>query len=230
VPTASTAAVAAPMAPATCEAPLEPEPEALASATVASASPDDSVDDSSERTAAEPVPLVASSVPLEVMFMLGSMPEAAVEAALDVAAAAEEAVDVAADVAATEPAADASVEVWPLTAATARAAMTRSWKTFMVGWGGGAGGLGRLEAEVGMRLRGGGDRRRGLKGLHLCGEEGSPNAWAGTAAARYRDVEVTCTHSLWTRPQEAGRIRTFPRLCRWLQRSRRQDAFACVES
>ncbi|KAF1779796.1 hypothetical protein JG687_00014785 [Phytophthora cactorum] len=119
VPTASTAAVAAPMAPETWEAPLDPadpDAEALASAEAEdSVALDDSVAESSEPTAVEPAELVASVesvVPLDVMFMLLSMPDAAVEAAVVVSAAAEEAVEVAADVvAAAEAAVEAPAEV-----------------------------------------------------------------------------------------------------------------------
>lgn len=77
---------------------------------------EDSVAESSEPTAAEPAVLVASVesvVPLDVMFMLLSMPEAAVEVAAAVSAAAEDAVEVAADVvaAAAEAAVEAPAEV-----------------------------------------------------------------------------------------------------------------------
>ncbi|KAG2818325.1 hypothetical protein PC116_g13352 [Phytophthora cactorum] len=107
------------MAPETWEAPLDPadpDAEALASAEAEdSVALDDSVAESSEPTAVEPAELVASVesvVPLDVMFMLLSMPDAAVEAAVVVSAAAEEAVEVAADVVAVaEAAVEAPAEV-----------------------------------------------------------------------------------------------------------------------
>ncbi|ETI54259.1 hypothetical protein F443_02885 [Phytophthora nicotianae P1569] len=127
------------MAPEIWEAPLDPEAEAeaeaLASAVVEdSVALDDSVAESSEPTAADPAVLVASAVPLDAMFMLLSMPDAAVDVVAAVSAAAEEAVEVAADVvaAAAEAAVEVAADVWPLTAATARAAMTRNWKTFIL--------------------------------------------------------------------------------------------------
>jgi hypothetical protein len=88
---------------------------------------------------------------------VSAAPEAAVVAASvaaeEAVAAAEPASEAVAEAAvvAAEPAVE--VEAWPLTAATARAAMTRTWNTFMV-WIGGLvgrwGGLARSEVKVTM--------------------------------------------------------------------------------
>ncbi|KAL4092767.1 hypothetical protein PRIC1_011758 [Phytophthora ramorum] len=156
---ATTAAVATPMAPATVEAPLEPEALALAAVEpdvvllasvvddedVTPEEPDDSV--VLEPTVpADPVVLVAPTVE-------STAPEAAVvaapEAAVVAASAPEAAVEATADVTAADPAVEAAVLAWPFTAATARAAMTRTWKNFMVLVEIGRG-LGHLEVKVRM--------------------------------------------------------------------------------
>ncbi|ETK94139.1 hypothetical protein L915_02759 [Phytophthora nicotianae] len=142
-----TVAQAAPMV--ICAAPLEPEAEAEALAAV---EPDvvlSVVDDESvvldevvsvvlEPTVpAEPVVLVAPTVESTApeAAVVASAPEVAVVAAapdVAVASAAEVAV------AAADPVVEAAVEVaaWPFTAAKARAAITRTWNTFMaLEWG-----------------------------------------------------------------------------------------------
>ncbi|KAG3110782.1 hypothetical protein PI125_g9714 [Phytophthora idaei] len=136
-----------------CAAPLEPEAEALAAVEpdvvlLASAVDDEAVvPDEVESVVLEPT-VPAEPVVLAAPTVESTAPEAAVvasapEAAVVAASAPEVAVVASAPevaVVAVAPAVEAAVEVaafWPFTAAKARAAMTRTWNTFMaVDWGG----------------------------------------------------------------------------------------------
>lgn len=149
-----TAAAAAPIAPVTCEAPLDPdaavEPED-AFELVESVVDEDAVVDDESVVVVDESPASTAASALEEPTTVESTaalpaPTVAVTPAEEAAVVAEPVVVAAAPVAAVGIVLAAD---WPFTAATARAAMTRTWMNFMVEWS--RLGLEHLKVEIGVR-------------------------------------------------------------------------------